>query len=82
MVWSGPGKYLLEACTVSLTLDFTWRILGNHQPLRADTKRQELGKGLKNAGVQPGVVVHAFNPSTPEAEAGGFLSSRPAWSTK
>jgi hypothetical protein len=25
---------------------------------------------------------HAFNPSTREAEAGGFLSSRPAWSTK
>jgi hypothetical protein len=34
----------------------------------------ELGK--------PGVVAHAFNPSTREAEAGGFLSSRPAWSTK
>jgi hypothetical protein len=30
----------------------------------------------------PGVVAHAFNPSTREAEAGGFLSSRPAWSTK
>jgi hypothetical protein len=32
----------------------------------------------------PGVVVHAFNPSTreAEAEAGRFLSSRPAWSTK
>jgi major histocompatibility complex class I len=30
----------------------------------------------------PGVVVHAFNPSIREAEAGGFLSSRPAWSTK
>jgi hypothetical protein len=28
------------------------------------------------------VVAHAFNPSTQEAEAGGFLSSRPAWSTK
>jgi hypothetical protein len=28
------------------------------------------------------VVVHAFNPSTWEAEAGGFLSSRSAWSTK
>jgi hypothetical protein len=25
---------------------------------------------------------HAFNPSTWEAEAGGFLSLRPAWSTK
>ena len=28
------------------------------------------------------VVAQAFNPSTWEAEAGGFLSSRPAWSTK
>jgi hypothetical protein len=28
------------------------------------------------------VVVHFFNPSTREAEAGRFLSSRPAWSTK
>jgi hypothetical protein len=28
------------------------------------------------------VVVHAFNPSTWEAEAGGFLSSRPAWFTE
>jgi hypothetical protein len=26
--------------------------------------------------------VHAFNPSTWEAEAVGFLSSRPAWSTE
>jgi hypothetical protein len=31
---------------------------------------------------KPGVVACAFNPSTWEAEAGGFLSSRPAWSTK
>jgi major histocompatibility complex class I len=31
---------------------------------------------------QPGVVEHAFNPSTWEAETGGFLSLRPAWSTK
>ena len=29
-----------------------------------------------------GMVLHAFNPSTWEAEAGGFLSSRPAWSTE
>ena len=30
----------------------------------------------------PGRVVQVFNPSTQEAEAGGFLSSKPAWSTK
>ena len=27
--------------------------------------------------MKPGVVAHVFNPSTPEAEAGRFLSSRP-----
>jgi hypothetical protein len=32
--------------------------------------------------VVSGMVAHAFDPSTQEAEAGGFLSSRPAWSTK
>jgi hypothetical protein len=31
---------------------------------------------------KPGVVAHAFNLSTWEADAGVFLSSRPAWSTK
>jgi hypothetical protein len=36
----------------------------------------------KRVETEPGMVVHAFNPSTPEAESGGFLSSRPAWSTK
>jgi hypothetical protein len=29
---------------------------------------------------KPGVVAHTFNSSTQEAEAGRFLSSRPAWS--
>jgi hypothetical protein len=28
------------------------------------------------------VVVHTFDPSTQEAESGGFPSSRPAWSTE
>jgi major histocompatibility complex class I len=37
---------------------------------------------FKNTMYLPGMVVLAFNPSTREAEAGGFLSSRPAWSTK
>jgi hypothetical protein len=28
------------------------------------------------------LMAHAFNPSTREAGAGGFLSWRPAWSTE
>jgi hypothetical protein len=38
-------------------------------------------KTVKNF-CEPGLVVHAFNPSTQEAEASVFLSSRPALSTK
>jgi hypothetical protein len=35
-----------------------------------------------NAEHSRAVVVHTFNSSTWEAEGGGFLSSRPAWSTE
>jgi hypothetical protein len=34
-----------------------------------------LGIGIKSP-ILPGMVAHAFNPSTREAKAGGFLSSR------
>jgi major histocompatibility complex class I len=43
-------------------------------------KRMEKGQEFK-AILKPGVVAHTFNPSTWEAEAGGFLT-RLAWSTK
>ena len=33
-------------------------------------------------GLEPGEVSLTFNPSTWEAEAGKFLSLRPAWSTQ
>jgi hypothetical protein len=36
---------------------------------------------LRKSIISWAVVANAFNPSTLEAEAGGFLSSRPAWST-
>jgi hypothetical protein len=39
-------------------------------------------KEIKMMVNKPGVVVHAFNPSNRETEAGEFLSWRTAWSTK
>jgi hypothetical protein len=49
-----------------------------------DTKRNPVSKKQNKTKKpkQPGVVTHAFNPSTWEAEAGRFLSSKPAWSTE
>jgi hypothetical protein len=35
---------------------------------------------IKKVWMGQAVVVHAFNPRNWEAEAGGFLSSRPVWS--
>jgi major histocompatibility complex class I len=40
----------------------------------------KINKSLKKTGWA--MVAHAFNPSNWEAEAGRFLSSRPAWSTQ
>jgi hypothetical protein len=37
---------------------------------------------LKKFITSQAMVAHAFNPSTWEAEAGGFLGLRPAWSTE
>jgi major histocompatibility complex class I len=39
------------------------------------------GKFLRSE-LELGVVAHTFNPSTREAESGGFLSLRPDWSTE
>jgi hypothetical protein len=51
----------------------------SHTNTNINTGPKEMAQKL---GMQPGVVVHSFNPSTQKAEAGRFLSSRPAWSTK
>jgi hypothetical protein len=59
--------------------DILWRERGR---LWGETQRKEsVNKGKdKNREFKPGMVAHAFNPSTWEAETGGFLM-RLAWST-
>jgi hypothetical protein len=49
--------------------------------IREQAEEARESKPIRNIPL-PGMVANAFNPSTQEAEAGGFLSSRPAWSTK
>jgi hypothetical protein len=46
------------------------------------TKKKNKKQTKQNKKESQAVVVLAFNPSTWEAEAGGFLSSRPALSTE
>jgi hypothetical protein len=55
--------------------------MGYRRPCLREKKKigWEDGSEVENSRV---VVAHAFNPSTWEAEADGFLSSRPAWSTE
>jgi hypothetical protein len=48
----------------------------------ASKKKKKKTQNKQNHSNVPGVVAHDFNPITREAEAGRFLSSRPAWSTK
>jgi hypothetical protein len=49
---------------------------------RATQRKPCLKTRQIKTGERPGVVAHTFNPCTWEAEAGGFLSLRPSWSTK
>jgi hypothetical protein len=64
----GSGKLILK------------KQLVNQMLLVPLSQSERDGKAMKTSRL--GVVAHTFNPSTPEAEAGGFLSSRPAWSAK
>jgi hypothetical protein len=46
---------------------------------------EDFKKDINNSSTEIqelGLMLHAFNPSTWDAEAGGFLSLKPAWSTK
>jgi hypothetical protein len=50
-----------------------------HKKRELNSPSQSILYGQKvKTRAQPGVVAHAFNLSTQETEAGGFLSSRPA----
>jgi hypothetical protein len=64
----------IEFMLSKITFTRTTRIRTAHQGSGAE-------KGFY-INSQLGVVAQAFNPSTWEAEAGGFLSLRPAWSTE
>ena len=70
---------LIDACS-SGSLEVKLSQLGNNPDFTFPKGNMKLASLESPAG--PGVVAHTFNPSTPEAEAGGFLSSRSAWSTE
>jgi hypothetical protein len=56
--------------------------MGGREREREREREKKKKKKKEEEEEEEGMVAHAFNPSTWEAEAGGFLSSRPAWSTE
>jgi hypothetical protein len=68
----------LQPEAAAILPSFSHFMLLEHSPIRTE----EIVQQLRALAASRAVVAHAFNPSTREAEAGGFLSSRPAWSTK
>jgi hypothetical protein len=71
----GPSK---EGATSQMPHSAPWRP-GSTETLYGVCYRK---CPLTRAVVSQAVVVRAFNPSTWEAETGGSLSLRPAWSTE
>jgi hypothetical protein len=88
--WWTPGPSL--ACHLERRLPvwllpgsvFTRKPTFHHHPakLKFLTCSSNSESNALKSSRKPGMVAHAFDPSTREAEAGGFLSSRPAWSTE
>jgi hypothetical protein len=69
-------KLSLWAGTLAWAGTLTW-VAGN-----VETGSDNSFSVLAELRERPGMVAHTFSPSTLEAEAGGFLSSRLAWSTE
>jgi hypothetical protein len=72
----------IESSGVEASHDYMVREWGREMGRGGKRREDRVRVRNKRARVKPGVVAHAFNPSTREAEAGRFLSSRPAWSTE
>jgi hypothetical protein len=93
---AGVYTITLENKLGSATASINVKVIGNssvmkHQPLHIQllhipevviASSVVVYKQLQEMSFVPGVVAHTFNPSTQEAEAGRFLSSRQAWSTE
>jgi hypothetical protein len=74
LLWTELQPWELSQYEVDTQIKHLWVIPSE---CSKETRFNSLNKSICQA-----VVAHAFNPSTREAEAGRFLSSRPAWSTK
>jgi hypothetical protein len=77
-----PKAYMFrEECSLVIENSLSkQRALGSVPSTRIHKKPQTNKTHLLKMW-EPGMMAHAFNPSTWEAEAGGFLSLRTAWST-
>jgi hypothetical protein len=77
----GRRRRKRETKQIPIRRKLMWTLLQDMEVL-INCKEKRLFEAFFKKSLESGVVAHAFNPGTREAEADGFLSSRPAWSTK
>jgi hypothetical protein len=93
LVWSGPWLEYRKAFRWEIRHDSLGESLFHCSTTAGlDEQRQSIvlelycrkreREKVKRGRQRPGVVAHAFNTRTWEAEAGRLLSSRPVWSTE
>ena len=80
LLWSWPSRGFRRTIPgQTFPPEVYWKKEGQEREMGETLYMGDTGKGGR---LKPGVVAHAFNPSTWEAETGRFLSLRSAWSTE
>jgi hypothetical protein len=77
-----PMRQKKRTNCLELSSDYTHATMNPYIYSYTKHTNKQTNKNAQKKLNKPGVVAHAFNPSTWQAETGEFLSSRPAWSTE
>ena len=79
---SEPSSPTIASPGYTITLEKQDSDLKSLLMMMIEDFKKDINNSLKEIQNSQAVVAHTFNPGTWEAEAAGFLCSRPGWSTE